>query len=202
MSTLVDGLATEPMVPRDRSRFVVSIAMAALVMVAAIGLASHRQPAAAPTSHVEVTESIAMRDRATANESRINGMPTARPKHEKADPRIVKLLAMTKASTMTRPATTTTTMTTTITTTSTSLALPIAAQPAVAVREPAVAPVRDSADSVVAKYVEIGRALKTAHNDELWARFRLIRINEAIATADGRRNALVALAAIETQLTR
>jgi serine/threonine-protein kinase len=193
MSTLVDGVTTqdEPIAPRGRSRFVVSIAMAALVMLAAIGLASHREQPTGPNGEVEVTESIAMRDRATTNESRIEQpTPTARPEREKADPRIVELLAMTKASTVTHPMT------------MTSLALPIAAQPAVAMREPAIAPVRDSADSVVAMYVDIGRALKTAHNDELWARFRLIRINEAIATADGRRNTLIALAAIETQLAR
>ena len=74
-------------------------------------------------------------------------------------------------------------------------------KPAVVDVKPAES-VRASADLVVAKYVAIGKALKSAKRDELWARFRLIRINEAIATPTSRQQTLVALASIERAISQ
>ena len=191
-STVDDVPDVVPM--RRRNRFGVAIATAAVVMLAAIGSAARSEHASVPRLEVGASESFTMRERATTNEV-ANKLATetkaaVAPKREKADPRIVELLAMTKASTAKQP----------VAMTSLASALPVEVKPAVA-QMPAVVDTRDSAVSVVAKYVAVGKALKTAKNDELWARFRLIRINEAIATADGRRSTLVALAAIEKQIS-
>ena len=57
----------------------------------------------------------------------------------------------------------------------------------------------DSAANVAARYIAVGRALRGAP-DELWQRYRRIRINDALATADSRRAALATLDAIERAL--
>lgn len=201
---------------RRRKRFGFAIATAALVMLAAVGFAARGEQAAAPRGELDASESISTSERLAMSET-VVAEPTAivMPKRETADPRIVELLAMTKASTKSTTMMKSTTSTRAVTMSVASAmsmasaspvasALAVDVKPAVVDLKPAVAqvqpPVGDSADSVVAKYVAVGKALKTAKSDELWARFRLIRINEAIATPDGRRNTLVVLAAIEKQL--
>lgn len=190
---------------RTWKRFGVAIAASAMVMLAALGFAARGEQAAVPHSSIDTSEAVAMNERLSTSEAIVAEKPFVPVKREKADPRIVELLAMTSAS-----AKTTKTMTTTkssVAIASVANALPVDVKPAVVELKSAVVEVkpvvvRDSADSVVAKYVAVGKALKGARNDEAWARFRLIRINEAIATAAGRHDTLVALAAIEKQIAK
>jgi hypothetical protein len=66
---------------------------------------------------------------------------------------------------------------------------------------PANIPATDSVDVLVAKYQAVAKTLKaqpaSPATDDLWMRFRLIRINESMATQHSRRQALALLAAIE-----
>jgi serine/threonine protein kinase len=66
---------------------------------------------------------------------------------------------------------------------------------------PANIPATDSVDVLVAKYQAVAKKLKaqpaSPATDDLWMRFRLIRINESMATQHSRRQALALLAAIE-----
>jgi serine/threonine-protein kinase len=59
----------------------------------------------------------------------------------------------------------------------------------------------DSVDAVVAKYQAVAKKLKQSaaspETTDLWMRFRLIRINESIASVQGRRQALALLGAID-----
>ena len=57
------------------------------------------------------------------------------------------------------------------------------------------------ASAVAARYVQIGKALKGG-SDELWARYRLIRINDALKSEVSRRDTLLALRAIERAIAR
>ncbi len=59
----------------------------------------------------------------------------------------------------------------------------------------------DSSAAVAARYTQVGKALRGASN-ELWARYRLIRINEVLATPASRHEALIALADIERSIAK
>ena len=65
----------------------------------------------------------------------------------------------------------------------------------------APAPADDSAAAVVARYVAVGNALRGGP-DALWARYRRIRIHDAIATVASRQGTLATLAQIENALAR
>jgi serine/threonine-protein kinase len=69
-----------------------------------------------------------------------------------------------------------------------------AAEPAPA----AVAPTEsgDTSSAVAARYVAVGKALRGS-SDELWARYRLIRINDALRSEASRREVLATLTDIE-----
>jgi serine/threonine-protein kinase len=58
------------------------------------------------------------------------------------------------------------------------------------------AEIADTSSAVAARYVAVGKALRGS-SDELWARYRLIRINDALKTETSRREALAALSDIE-----
>jgi hypothetical protein len=58
-----------------------------------------------------------------------------------------------------------------------------------------------TAGVLAARYVAVGRALRGAP-DALWARYRLIRINDALASEDSRMKALVSLSDIERAIDR
>jgi serine/threonine-protein kinase len=62
----------------------------------------------------------------------------------------------------------------------------------------AIAPteIGDTSSAVAARYVAVGRALRGS-SDELWARYRLIRINDALKTEASRREVLATLTDIE-----
>ncbi|MBV8759642.1 MAG: serine/threonine protein kinase [Deltaproteobacteria bacterium] len=65
----------------------------------------------------------------------------------------------------------------------------------------APAPARDtSADALAARYRAIGNALHARGTDELWQRYRLIHLGDAMASADTREQAFAALDAIEHAL--
>jgi hypothetical protein len=76
---------------------------------------------------------------------------------------------------------------------------PVTATPAAAQVNTPVA--TDSVDSVVAKYQAVAKKLKqqpkSPATEDLWMRFRLIRINESIATQQTRHQALALLTAID-----
>ncbi len=71
------------------------------------------------------------------------------------------------------------------------------AAPTPAVEQPVIAPSK----VLATRYLEVGRALRGAP-DALWARYRLIRINDALANEASQKQALIALADIERALPR
>ena len=79
-----------------------------------------------------------------------------------------------------------------------AVAAPVAAAPVVA--DPGT-PVVQTSRLLATRYVEVGRALRGAP-DELWARYRLIRINDALGSETSRKQALVSLAEIERAIHR
>ncbi|HUS29819.1 MAG TPA: protein kinase [Kofleriaceae bacterium] len=83
----------------------------------------------------------------------------------------------------------------------------LAAAPVIApTAAPAAAPpvAIDSVDALVAKYQAVAKKLKHSaagpQTEDLWMRFRLIRINESIATQQTRRQALALLGAIDNAI--
>jgi serine/threonine-protein kinase len=73
----------------------------------------------------------------------------------------------------------------------------VAMQPVVAARETSAERSDEpTAADVAARYVEVGRKLRGAP-DTLWARYRLIRINDAMATQASRKQVLATLTTIE-----
>jgi serine/threonine-protein kinase len=78
----------------------------------------------------------------------------------------------------------------------TVIAAAVEATPAVVVHTELV----DTASALAARYVAVGKALRGS-SDELWARYRLIRINDALKTEASRRETLALLSDIERART-
>jgi serine/threonine-protein kinase len=168
---------------RRRGRLAGAVATTALAAVALVGL-SLRQAAPASAPALEHS-SCAPAEVALVATARV-AMPASAPTHAHVASRSTPVVARVEAAP--RPAV---------------APVVIAVTPPAPVARPApvALPADITANDVIAKYVAVGKALKAYTGvDALWQRYRLIRINEAIATAEGKRSALLVLRRIEDVL--